>query len=146
LSGAVKFGGCGSVEIEYWQGGLRLVAFDLRAVSRSLPQDEATAAAVLGALLARNIADDRWPGVYRAVVREGSGVVEVAEDDLRVAAVRELLRGCRERGLDGQPARRDFTEEEFAQALALARTVGPEPVVPLPLSPKPTAIDIDSAR
>jgi hypothetical protein len=35
----------GAVEIEYWQGGFRLVAFGMRDASRSLPQDVASAAA-----------------------------------------------------------------------------------------------------
>jgi hypothetical protein len=124
----VRRGGDTAGEIEYWQGGLRLVAFDGRDVASSLPQDEASAAVVLGALLTRHFADGAWPGEYRAVVRCGDGaVLEVGEDDLRVAAVRELLRGCREQSLDGSWVRRDFTVEELVQARELALAVGPEP-------------------
>jgi hypothetical protein len=128
VSNASFFREHGAMEIEYWQGGFQLVAFGMREASRSLPQDEATAAVMLGALLARNFADDAWPGVYQAVVRDERTTVTVAEDDLRVAAVRELLRGCRELS-NGQQIRRDFTAEEFDQARTLALTIGPDPTI-----------------
>jgi hypothetical protein len=101
--------------IDYWQGGLRLVAFDGRDVARALPQDEVTAVVVLGALLARNFADDVWPGEYRAVVHGGGGTVAVAEDDLRVLAARKMLQDLFTMEY-GRVARRDLNTEELMAA------------------------------
>jgi len=102
-------------EIEYWQGGLRLVAFGGRDVARSLPQDETAAAVVLGAMLARNFDDGTWPGEYRAVVLGDGARVVIAEDDLRVAAARAMLRDLFAVE-DGCPVRRDFSSEELQAA------------------------------
>ena len=117
-----------SAEIEYWQGRLRLAAFGVRDAAWSLPQDEVTAAVVLGALLARNVAEDWWPGEYRAVVRSGAGAVEVAEDDPRVASARKLLRGLFEVEY-GKVLLREFraAELEWARGVRLAAGAQPGP-------------------
>lgn len=103
-------------DIEYWQGDLRLVAFGGRDVARTLPRDEATAAVVLAALLARHLDAETWPGEYRAVVHYGATSimtsVVVAEDDPRVAAARKLLSGLFT-VVDGRTVRRDFTAQEL---------------------------------
>ena len=98
-----------------------MAAFGVREAAWSLPQDEVTAAVVLGALLARNVAEDWWPGEYRAVVHSGAGVVEVAEDDPRVVSARKLLRGLFEVEY-GQVLWREFraAELEWARGLLLA--------------------------
>jgi hypothetical protein len=110
-----------AARIEYWQGRLRLATFGVREAAWSLPQDEVTAAVVLGALLARHLTDDRWPGEYRAAVRTGSVSVEVAEDDPRVASARKLLRGLFEVEC-GRVLPREFraAELEWARGVLLA--------------------------
>jgi hypothetical protein len=113
-------------EIEFWQGGLRLAAFGVREAAWSLPQDEVTAAVVLGALLARNLADERWPGEYRAMVPTGAGPVEVAEDDPRVAQARAMLRGLFEDKY-GKVLCREFRAGELEWARGVLLAVGAQP-------------------
>ena len=117
-----------TAEIEYWQGGLRLAAFGVRDAAWSLPQDEVTAAVVLAALLARNLAEDRWPSEYRAMVRVGMSSVEVAEDDPRVASARVMLRGLFEVEY-GKVLWREFrtAELEWARGVLLATGAQPGP-------------------
>ena len=78
--------------ISYWQGCLRL-APDVGVCGEavSLPQDEATAAVVIAAILARHYACAHWPGCYQARIEMPGGVVTVAEDDERVRLARLLL-------------------------------------------------------
>ena len=113
-------------EIEFWQGRLRLAAFGVRDAAWSLPQDEVTAAVVLGALLARNLAEDRWPGEYRAVVRSVAGSVEVAEDDPRVVSARVMLRGLFEVEY-GKVLWREFRAAELEWARGVLLAAGSEP-------------------
>lgn len=76
----------------YWQGEIPLAASGgMCALGASLPQDQATAAVVLAAILARNFAAGQWPGWYRAQVDEPGGAVAVVEDDARVRLARGLL-------------------------------------------------------
>lgn len=100
-----------------------MAAFGGRDVARSLPQDEATAVVVLGAMLARHLDKDTWPGEYRAVVRGEGAFTMITEDDLRVASVRTLLLGvftveC------GCLVRRDFTAAELEAARCAVLAAG----------------------
>lgn len=79
-------------EISYWQGCLRLAPFAGTCdEAASLPQDEATAAVTIAAILVRHFARNRWPGWYQARIEGPGGVVTVAEDDERVRLARLLL-------------------------------------------------------
>ncbi len=81
--------------ISYWQGCLRLVADPgdpgVCGEAVSLPQDEATAAVVIAAILVRHFARGQWPGWYRARIEGPGGVMTVTEDDERVRLARLLL-------------------------------------------------------
>ena len=78
--------------ISYWQDCLRLAdGVGMCGEAASLPQDEATAAVVIAAILVRHYARGRWPGWYRARIEGAGGVVTVAEDDERVRLARLLL-------------------------------------------------------
>src|SRR5882757_4061022 len=61
--------------------------------SRTLPQDPATAAAQLAALVARNPSRGRWPGAYVARITpdDGSQPWTLTEDDPAVAKARGVL-------------------------------------------------------
>lgn len=86
--------------ISYWQGCLRLAPdFGVCGEAVSLPQDEATAAVVIAAILVRNFAPGQWPGWYRARIEAPGGVVTVAEDDTRVRLARLLLANRERPGL-----------------------------------------------
>jgi hypothetical protein len=97
----------------------------MRGASSSLPQDEVTAAVILGALLARNFAAGWWPGEYRAVVRfdDGRCPVEIAEEDPRVKAARERL---------FRLGQYDYGEMELRMARAAAAALAPKPETPRP--------------
>ena len=80
--------------ISYWQGCVRLAPdVGLCGEAASLPQDEATAAVVIAAILVRHYARGRWPGWYQARIEGPGGVVTVAEDDERVRLARLVLEG-----------------------------------------------------
>jgi hypothetical protein len=98
--------------ITYLQGPARstvvLADVGMGATVLALPQDELTAAARIGAILARHYGD-RLPGEYRAVVagEDGTDPVVVAERDPRVLRARDLFAAI---------ARdRDYTAEEFTE-------------------------------
>lgn len=76
------------------------------AAALRLPQDEATAAVRIGAILARNFGT-RLPGEYRALIttEDGADPVAVAEDDPRVLLARDLLAKMAQG--------RDYTVEEL---------------------------------
>src|SRR5437016_2916612 len=96
--------------IAYWQCDMRLVPANPQ--TRTLPQDEATAAVVIAAILARNLESGSWPGEYWASVDSGGAdpPAVVAEDDPRVAVARATLTDM----LPAEPydRRRDFTTRE----------------------------------
>jgi hypothetical protein len=101
--------------ITYLQGpvqGLGLVVLadvGTGAAALRLPQDEPTAAARIGAILARNFGL-RLPGEYRAVIMadDGGDPVVVTEDDPRVLLARDLLAKMAQG--------RDYTVEELGAA------------------------------
>lgn len=103
-----------AVVITYWQLSIRLApSVGVCAEAAVLPQDEATAAVVLGAILARNFGT-RWPGMYRAQVdtHADSEPVTVVEADARVALARSLLTRT---SANGQPSYEDFTASRLAR-------------------------------
>lgn len=78
--------------ITLWQGEIRLAEDrGLCAAGEVLPQDEATAAVMIAAILARNFASDCWPGWYRAQLDGPGDAVTVEEGDTRVRLARVLL-------------------------------------------------------
>jgi len=78
--------------ITYWQGGLPLAGdIGICGEAVSLPQDEATAAVVIAAILTRNYGASQWPGCYRARIEAAGGALVVAEDDARVRLARLVL-------------------------------------------------------
>ncbi len=104
--------------ITYWQGQLRLAGnVGMCAEASSLPQDDATAAVVIAAILVRHFAREQWPGCYRALIEGPGGTVTVAEDDERVRLARLLL---------ANRERRELTASTLAAARAgvLASTLG----------------------
>lgn len=89
------------------QSTVVLADVGMGAAVLALPQDELTAAARIGAILARHYGQ-RLPGEYRAVVaqEDGTEAVVVAEHDPRVLRARDLLAAI--------TRDRDYTVEEFA--------------------------------
>ena len=102
--------------ISYWQQSLRLAGdVGVCAVAPGLPQDEATAAVVIAAILARNFGP-RPPalscGMYRAELDTGNGSCVVRGVDARVVLARRLLA----RAVPGdRMVWRGFTTAELAQ-------------------------------
>jgi hypothetical protein len=83
-----------TAQITYYQYTAPLSALFL-AESRTLPQDAATAAAQIAAIVARNPSRDRWPGAYIARITpdDGSRPWTLAEDDPAVIEARRVLEG-----------------------------------------------------
>lgn len=105
-------------EITYWQGRTGATPTMLAdPAPGQMPQDEATAAVVIAAILARNIADGRWPGEYSAHVSSDTAAepVLVNEDDPRVAVARKLLISLTGGGYFAREYR-DFTAQELTRA------------------------------
>lgn len=85
-------GSCLMSVITYWQDELKLAGdIGLCGEAISLPQDEATAAVVIAAILDRNFGTGYWSGCYRARIEGPDGVAVVMEDDARVRLARVLL-------------------------------------------------------
>src|SRR5258708_7914845 len=102
-----------TVEIRHYQHTAPLADLFL-AEARTLPQNAATAAAQLAAILARNPSRGRWPGVYvvRITPDDDSGSWTLPQDD---PAVAEAVRVLREFGL-----KRPYKAGELATARAAA--------------------------
>jgi hypothetical protein len=83
-----------TAQITYYQYTAALSALFL-AESRTLPQDAATAAAQIAAIVARNPSREKWPGAYVARIRPGDGSEPwtLTEDDAAVAEARRVLEG-----------------------------------------------------
>jgi hypothetical protein len=100
-----------TAQIDYYQYTAPLCGLFI-AEARSLPQDAATAAVQLAALVARNPLRGTWPGAYVARIRPDDGSLPwtLTEDDPAVATALA--------GLEGFGRNRPYSARELAVARA----------------------------